>query len=175
MIILIRHGEKEYKNNKNRALGFDPPLTAKGKKEIRDKIPQLIEKYGEPKGIISSPFRRGRETAGLIKDFCKETKVILCPAFGEYLGNQSTILSKHLTSTTLRFYSSLLFEKNITSYVAKGLDVLRDIPDDYWIVTHGIMIKEIASSLGESIHEPDCFGGFAAKREKDGFHVVDVL
>lgn len=66
MKVFIRHAEKAYPNGNGNSLTdkkHDPPLTENGRKASIEKAKELVTLFGFPTRIISSPYRRCRETA----------------------------------------------------------------------------------------------------------------
>ena len=61
--IYIRHADKQYKNMDADLYKLDPGIKSVGVEKSRKVAEKLVAEYGEPTRIISSPFRRARETA----------------------------------------------------------------------------------------------------------------
>ena len=66
-LVLIRHGESE--GNRERAFTRTPdvPLTAEGQEQVRAAAGWIASLH-EPVRIVSSPFARARQTAGIIAE-----------------------------------------------------------------------------------------------------------
>src|SRR3990167_5918676 len=90
-IIWIRHGRKAYKNGRNPE-GYpshDSPLDEETIEEIKEKSRLLIA-YGEPDLIITSPYKRTRDTTKfLLEEVKKDVKIIIDSEVSEFLGNQA--------------------------------------------------------------------------------------
>jgi broad specificity phosphatase PhoE len=72
LVILVRHGETEYNVGEPRLRGHrDIPLTAKGKKEAVKTAEKLVNQYGRPDKLYTSPLQRaaflGREVSKLAR------------------------------------------------------------------------------------------------------------
>ena len=92
-IIYIRHADKDFSNGNSEYFKHDPGITEIGVERARKIATQLIELYGEPEQIISSPFRRARETSltlnSMLKNPLEEIKID--SDLSEYLGNHSDV------------------------------------------------------------------------------------
>jgi probable phosphoglycerate mutase len=66
-LVLIRHGESE--GNRDRAFTRTPDvsLTETGHAQVRAAAAWVAERY-RPRGIVSSPFRRARQTAAIVSE-----------------------------------------------------------------------------------------------------------
>jgi hypothetical protein len=89
--IYIRHADKQYKNMKSELFKHDPGITQLGVERSRKVAQKLIEQYGEPSKIVSSPFRRARETAMIMNMMLKNPLEEICIDINisEYLGNHA--------------------------------------------------------------------------------------
>lgn len=90
----IRHAEKSYSNGNSSEYSLDPNLTEKGRKMAEIKFKQLLDRYGIPNKIISSPYRRTRETSEIAQNVIfkytgKSIDITYSPLIGEYLGHQT--------------------------------------------------------------------------------------
>jgi broad specificity phosphatase PhoE len=108
-LIFIRHGKKVYDNGKGpeKSKQNDSPLIESFNGEIITKGKFLIEKYGQPNRIITSPYLRTRQTAKLMapENFEIEVNLLL----SEYLGNQ-------FQSTLVEIPSDSIFSEYTLSY-----------------------------------------------------------
>jgi broad specificity phosphatase PhoE len=89
--LYLRHGEKEYANGKSRIFPLDPPLTAAGRRVARFNFLRLLEQYGPPQQIITSPYLRARETALIALEVIYDQTGCIIPIYhdvniSEYLG-----------------------------------------------------------------------------------------
>ena len=95
-MLYIRHGQKSYSNGKSTIYSLDPDLTENGRLQAYNKFKYLLNNFGIPKIIISSPYLRTRETAEIAKTVILEQTNIEIPiiydsSIGEYLGNQTNV------------------------------------------------------------------------------------
>jgi broad specificity phosphatase PhoE len=153
MRIIIRHAEKEYKNGSSRQFSHDPGITDAGRVKCISVAKELIEKYGMPKSIIVSPYRRTRETAtamcSYIESIKKDLPLVQCDInISEYLGNhRETLLD--VNDDTLAYNpphpeSYRDFSRRV-SYHDSYYGLLYDNCDTdvVWFITHGIVINYI--------------------------------
>ena len=66
-LVLVRHGESE--GNRDRVFTRTPetPLTEAGRAQVRERAEWIAARY-RPVHIVSSPFRRARETAVILAE-----------------------------------------------------------------------------------------------------------
>lgn len=170
MKIFIRHAEKAYLNGTASSpidKKHDPPLTENGKKSCIEKAKTLVETYGVPKMIISSPFRRCRETAENLKigigSSGKDIKIVIDTRISEYLGNHRNS-NLDITEETAVYgirhpESWKQFTVRIKEYVeeikknVESKDSKDSKPEEtednniIWVVTHGVVIQSICKYL----------------------------
>lgn len=147
-MLYIRHGQKAYNNGASTDFSLDPPLTESGRESCKTKFLYLIEKYGIPTKIISSPYLRARETAQIASDMIfqvtnKIIEISYDPLIGEYLGNQRhKDINKCLHQETL-IHNPIPPEqwKQYSSRVRKHTRVANP---NCWYITHGLVIQSIA-------------------------------
>lgn len=144
--IYIRHGDKAYGNGKVEKYKHDPPLTIIGVKEMTTLTLSLLEKYRLPQYIISSPYRRCRESAGhIIKTIYlntgKEIPLFIDVNVSEYLGN-------HKKSRLDVYPETMKYNpphpETFHNFRQRIIDHDSKCPDNVWVVTHGIVIDTVA-------------------------------
>lgn len=155
MRVYIRHGHKAYKNGKPsrfETYGYpkvylhDPPLTRRGVIEAEYLAERLIELYGPPDVIITSPYLRARETAasmaGVVIEASHPVRLVCCNDVAEYLGNHGSA-TLDVESTTEEYnpphpetFHAFRCRVNRHAETWSSRDVT-------WIITHGIVINEI--------------------------------
>jgi broad specificity phosphatase PhoE len=64
-LIIVRHGESEANRDKVFATSGDVPLTETGLAQARESAARIAKRFA-PKRVISSTFRRARQTAAII-------------------------------------------------------------------------------------------------------------
>lgn len=158
-MIWIRHAEKKYKNGKNEEYSLDPDITEEGKIAAFDKFQILVNSYGPPERIVTSPYLRTRSTAEIARqvifESCNIDIIIEYDRYlGEYLGNQS---DKDL-SICLR--PETLIHNPIPSEIKKKYNrrmyghTKRATPNT-WYITHGYNICTISQIKNQKIKYPN--------------------
>lgn len=158
-IIYIRHAEKDFQNGDSIYFKHDPGITALGVERTRIIFQKLINLYGEPNQIISSPYRRARETS-LILNNCLKTpleEIEIDPEVSEYLGNHNNVDLDVTTATRIHdpphpeTFDQM--KKRVKKHVEKIKKRINNENEKnekkiIWIVTHGLIIKQIADIIG---------------------------
>lgn len=145
MRIYVRHATKEYKNSRSQ----DPNITFRGRRESRIAGRNLIELWGVPSLIITSPYLRCRETAremigGLDVD------IIVDPNVSEYMGHQRG--KKIVLTSETEFYNPPM-DQSIDDLISRCSDhnnefsYLDSSPEVVWILTHSFFIHHLRSIL----------------------------
>jgi len=150
--VLLRHGETNWNHERRFQGSLDSPLTAKGKKRIKNFVKEL--KLYQPEHIFSSTLNRCKESANLIakplKKRLKMDKRLNELAFGEWEGRTADELIKAKDSAYCKWYkgqtvtpkggeSITSLEKRIGSFInhcRKNYDDQKIL-----IVTHGGSIR----------------------------------
>lgn len=157
VIIYTRHGLKQYNNGKA-PLGLpqhDSPLIPTEFSRIENLQNKLLNLYGQPNRVMTSPFKRTRQTTeGLIQGLSVEPEVD--SNIGEYLGNQKPIYTTipDVTETTSKYKLPKLGEKfeDMKSrcrnhLAAMGFIDKKPVPGVTWVVSHGLIIETIVAHL----------------------------
>jgi broad specificity phosphatase PhoE len=152
--IYIRHADKEYANGDANLYKHDPGITSEGIAKTKMVASHLVNLWGPPDRIIISPYRRTRETAIIMHSVLKnKVPTHIDTTVSEYLGNHRTVPIDVTESTLIHdppHPESFVQMKsrvkthhdNITSYAKKKKKGV------IWIITHGIIIKRVASLIG---------------------------
>jgi len=150
--IYIRHADKQYKNMKSELFKHDPGITKFGVERSRKVALKLIEQYGEPVKIVSSPFRRARETAMIMNMMLQNPleEISIDVTLSEYLGNHPNF-PLDVTDAT-RFHNPPHPEtfEDMRKRVKKHLEKTKKKENVgvIWYITHGLIIKQIAGYAG---------------------------
>jgi broad specificity phosphatase PhoE len=152
--IYIRHADKEYANGDANLFKHDPGITSDGISKTKMVANHLLEQWGLPDRIIASPYRRTRETAAVMNSLLgNKVPMHIDTDVAEYLGNHRTVPIDVTESTLVhdpphpesftQMKSRVKDHHNmITNYSKKKkIGVI-------WIVTHGIIIKQVAALIG---------------------------
>ena len=151
--IYIRHADKEYVNGDATLYKHDPGITTEGIEKTKMVAKHLIDQWGPPDLIISSPYKRTRETAEIMNAVLSEKQSIhIDTDIAEYLGNHRHV-SIDVTESTLTHdpphpetFSQMKdrvksHHSKITNYAKKKKE------GTIWIITHGLIIKQLASLI----------------------------
>lgn len=149
MRIYIRHGQKLYRNGRAEKYKFDPGLTYKGQQQSIRTARHLVERFGPPDQIICSPYLRTRDTAkNMSKVLVKDCPISIDKNLSEYLGNHKQH-DLDVTETTKSYNpphpESFLELKDRVKH--HNLEIMKQNIKHkiIWIVTHGLIIKELAT------------------------------
>ena len=147
--IYIRHADKSYGNINNvEYFKHDPGITEVGVERTKSIASKLIEIYGEPTLIVSSPYRRTRETALVMNSMLKKPleEIAIDIGISEYLGNHNHV-SLDVTHATL-IHSPPHPEtfEQMKARVKKHARKLKKFSKGVvWFISHGLIIKQIAA------------------------------
>lgn len=161
--LYIRHGEKSYSNGNYDEFSLDPGLTENGKFQAKDRFKQLLNLYGIPATIVSSPYLRARETAQIAHDVIFEEtgifiQIIYDPIIGEYLGNQKLRYnSKSLHNDTL--IHNPIPPENWNVFVRRVNKHYKSHPHSGWYITHGVFIQQFAKLHNITMKRPSELNG----------------
>ena len=152
--IYIRHADKEYANGDANLYKHDPGITSDGVEKTRMVAKHLLEQWGPPDRIVLSPYRRTRETAAIMNSVLpKKVSMHVDTDVSEYLGNhrsvpidvtESTLVHdpphpESFTDMKSRVKDHHIKITNYAKRKKKGI---------IWIVTHGLIIKQVAALVG---------------------------
>jgi len=171
--IYIRHADKEYSNGDANLYKHDPGITNDGAEKSRMVANYLLDQWGPPSLIIVSPYRRTRETAEIMNLTLKtkvpssQAQMVVDSDMSEYLGNHRGIPIDVTDSTLIHdpphpetFLEMRRRVKRHHKRIRKYIKTVENSPKPgkqkqkqnqskvIWIVTHGLIIKQIASLIG---------------------------
>lgn len=198
-VIWIRHARKAYSNGKPDSKGkplYDPELHhltpgVNVSDDCHRCASGLIKKYGIPRVIICSPYRRTRETAKKLSeviDIKSRPQIRVDVNIAEYLGFQEGGEPPLVDKTTASFLVPLVGEDRTSLQQRVTKHILSfggfDFSGTIWVVSHGIVIQEAVSALPRSgisitkapkISRPSELGGFVLSKRKNGEYLLDVI
>jgi len=157
-MLYIRHGDKLYANGKAEQFSLDPGLTETGKEDAKTKFASLLEKYGPPTKIMSSPYLRARQTAEIAQNVIFEQTGQMVPIFynrdiGEYLGWQrGKVLKECLTPET--FCHKPIPPESIKQFSLRVKNHIKSLEKNTWNVTHGMFVQKLAENYGTELKHP---------------------
>lgn len=148
--IYIRHANKEYVNGDARMYKHDPGITKKGVEKTEMVAKHLVEQWGIPDKIFSSPYRRARETAQVMKRVLGiKIPIFIDREISEYLGNHRNETIDVTESTLVHdpphpeTFNDM--KKRVQSHHDK---ITKKSHGVIWIITHGIIMKQEAELVG---------------------------
>jgi len=162
-MLYIRHGQKSYSNRRSLIYSLDPELTQIGRIEAKDRFKYLLNKFGIPNLIITSPYLRTRETAQIAKNIIFKETGIDVPithdsSIGEYLGNQhNVLLNSEVRPETLKY--NPVPPETWDEFIKRVENHLINKQFSGWYITHGLFIQKISSFLGFEIPYPKELSG----------------
>lgn len=154
--IYIRHADKEYVNGDANMYKHDPGITDIGVKKTIMVAQHLIEQWGLPDLIVSSPYRRTRETAEIMQRVTiaqgKKVNIYIDSDLSEYLGNHRTT-PIDVTESTLVYdpphpETFLEMKDRVRSHNDKISEFIQNSNGVIWIITHGLIIKQVGALIG---------------------------
>jgi broad specificity phosphatase PhoE len=148
--IYIRHAVKDYRNSDAEFFKHDPGIKEFGVERAKKIATKLIETYGEPTKIVASPYRRTRETAMIMNTMLKNPfeEIFINTNLSEYLGNHAHAPIDVTSATKIHNPPHPESFDDMKKRVKKFMDKNEKSKEIVWFITHGIIIKQIASNLG---------------------------
>lgn len=153
MRIYIRHADKAYKNMESEIFKHDPGITQVGVERARKVALKLVEEHGQPTSIVSSPFRRARETAMIMNMTLNNPfeEIFIDTNISEYLGNHNNVPLDVTTPTKIHNPPHPETFDDMKKRVKKHVEKQRKNQKSgeiIWFITHGLIIKQIGNSIG---------------------------
>jgi broad specificity phosphatase PhoE len=133
----------------------DPGIKSIGVEKSKRVAEKLVAEYGEPVRIISSPYRRARETAMVMNSVLKNPveEIIIDRNISEYLGNhpESPLDVTPATKIHNPPHPETLddLKKRVDRHIQKMYKQDHNDPTAVvWIITHGIVMKQVTATGG---------------------------
>lgn len=149
MVVYIRHANDDSKTKHK----HDPHITQNGITLIKSKLKELIKKYGYPKKIYFSPFRRCIDTMRIIihelkKDIDTENIKLICDVNLSRYFNKKEKKKPKVSKKTLE-YNIPINESKYSFYKRVSLNAkdMKNNNNDVWCITHAIVYKTVARHL----------------------------
>ncbi len=150
--IYIRHADKSYKNMESEIFKHDPGITTLGVERSINVALKLVEEYGEPTKIVSSPFRRARETAMIMNMTLKNPfeEILIDVNLSEYLGNHNNVPLDVTTATRIHnpphpeTFDGM--KKRVKRHIEK-INKHSNKKEIIWFITHGLILKQVANNI----------------------------
>lgn len=164
-IVILRHASKLYDNGKSSTNRFDPAIKDTEKERCSQILKRYFIEYSDikPTRIISSPFLRCRQTAGIIADSIKDKfgesiQVEIDSNLSEFLGFQKDISPGDFHFETYKHSpygieegkkeNLNMFQNRVTRFMSDITEENKDKQQEVlWIITHGIFINTFLSTV----------------------------
>ena len=149
MVVYIRHANDDSHKTKHI---HDPHITRNGVSLIKLKLKELIKKYGYPKEIHYSPFRRCIDTMRIIIHELKKNtdteniKLIPDTNLSRYFNKKEK--KKPKVSKKTLGYGIPINESKYAFYKRVSLNAnnMKNTDNTVWCITHAIVYKTVAKS-----------------------------
>jgi broad specificity phosphatase PhoE len=149
-LIYIRHAADDYDADTSHL--HDTPLTAKGIRDATRTAVELVQRYGPPTMIYSSPYQRAVQTAHQMRTSLKlNVPIVLDGALGKYF---PATYKGHVDvqDVTMAFRPPMReTKKQLRSRVIEHCQQMRHhllLPQEkggtVWCITHAIVVRRIA-------------------------------
>lgn len=154
MIICIRHGDDDYSNATHR---HDHRLTMIGEKQIRKRVKELLEKYGKPRIVYCSPFKRTKQSLKILLEELAgyKPKIIYSKGLSKYFGRtlpEDASIFPETYQKDLPFYENKDdFHKRVDDFCNELIDKEYDKKNNVWCITHAIIYKRLANFFGKEV------------------------
>jgi broad specificity phosphatase PhoE len=168
MLIYMRHADD---NESSAEFSHDHRVTEQGRHRTHSVTKKLVEKYGPPDLIMSSPMHRGKETVdAMLEVLSNKPKVAYDKDLSRYF-NSVEQAHPDVCSCTLKekipIYES---REDFKKRCAKVLKKTKKIPKDkvVYIITHYLIMKFIADYYDITLpeHMPFLDYFYIAKKSK---------
>lgn len=147
-MILIRHGDKAYKNNAEVPYRLDSPLTKKGKWRARCTCLNLLGSYPPPKRLIVSPYLRTRETANMFRKMLEKNGINVTIIESVLVSECLVFQKKPITPQDFRVKTQYIIEISLEEYSERVANASSFLEEGDWVITHGFFITELAKQRG---------------------------
>jgi len=184
MIIYIRHGSDVY----------DDPTYAHDQRVVKNAENHedivrvgsfLIEKYGHPVMTICSPFQRARDTYNVLKKknvLQQDAKLFVDTRVGRYFSSREKEAGPEVRKETLKMKPAIYESwQNFKVRVQKHVDQLtveghlKSRHNVVWVITHTLVIKEVAKYLNFEMPEHYEFLQWACLRSHGSKYPISFL
>jgi broad specificity phosphatase PhoE len=146
ILIYIRHFYKQYSNRQSTKYPYDPDIINDQHNIICKVGNKLVKKYGMPHIIFSSPYKRTRKTAKILKK-CLDVPIIIDNDLSEFINHKYDIVLEDSVRETTKLHNPPINETTHQFHerMKNHREKIKNLLDDgvYWFVTHGLNIKNI--------------------------------
>lgn len=157
VLIYIRHCADH--SEKSSTFVHDAKINQKGRRECQKVTLELIDRFGIPKVIVTSPFLRARQTTKIMKSVIRKSKgvkvkVIVDKTLGRFFTSDQRIEPQIRPETTA--YGPIVdkcnhelkrrIRKHLKKVISKGY---HQKPEVIWCISHGVIIKKLVEAIGQ--------------------------
>ena len=152
--VYIRHSEKQFRNGDSDYFIHDPGITSEGVEKAKKLARKLVKLWGEPMKIVSSPYRRARETSIVMNSVLSKPleELDIDVNLSEFLGNHRNVAMDVTMATQIHRpphpESFDQLKNRVNRHLVKTQKNQNKNQGVIWYVTHGIILKQIASNYG---------------------------
>jgi hypothetical protein len=144
VFIYIRHFTKEYGNRQSLTYPYDPNII--NDHGIISKFGNnLVKEYGMPHIIFTSPYKRTRQTAHLLKTSL-DVPIVIDKSLSEFIHSKYNVSLKNSVRKNTYIHCPPVNETSTQfSYrLHQHEEKVKELPSGvYWFVTHGLNIKKL--------------------------------
>ncbi len=152
----MRHGhDKNEDGHMKHKYSHDPTITSLGKKEVAKATHKLVRKYGVPKVIYCSPFKRCRATVKVMlehfHDTNKRPNVFIDNRLSKFY-TESQQKNPNGRPSTMKYNPPIIECHN--DVMDRCLDIYEELDgtsNRVWCVTHAIIVRYISQEIDEEI------------------------
>lgn len=167
MIIFLRHAN----DDESATFKHDHHITEKGHKHAQQVTKKLVEKYGSPDLIMSSPMHRGKETVdAMLEVLSNKPKVVYDKDLSRYFNSLEQAHPEVCTCTLKEKIPIYESREEFKKRCAKVLKKTKKIPKDkvVFVITHYLIMKFVADHYDITLpdHMPFLDYFWIGKRKK---------
>lgn len=137
----------------------DARLTRPGKELATKKGKKLIRRYGLPKIVFCSPFRRTKETLeAMLKDVSRternKIQIIFDPDLSRYFTREEkrhASVDDETNEAKIPIYETLLEFGQRVQRVVKNMEKYLSSPENIWVVTHTTVYKRLSRAYNVTL------------------------
>jgi len=155
MVIFIRHGNDKNDGCKNEKYSHDPTISKHGKKEVSKITHKMVDKYGIPKVIYCSPFKRCRETVKIMLEHfhdCEKLPIIVVDNRLSKFYTEKQQKKPNMRPSTRKF-DPPVYECD-HDVMERSMDIHDELcrkSNRVWCVTHAIVVRYVSMRTDEEI------------------------
>ena len=156
--IFFRHGEKAHHNLQvDRPYPYDSDITKNDLSKAQAAVERLLEEFGPPTELITSPYRRCIQTSNWLLNLAEDidpavssVHFVVDPRLSEYYGSIKTIDLGYIHPDTIHYHPLIHIGRESLVEAVRGVvgDAKESSEEVVWYVTHGTVLARIADAFG---------------------------